>query len=69
MGKTLIKQTFGVPSAEVLTAIEASDKCTALEAAHYRFQTKVAALECQFETKASELRAAYLAEVAEIQAA
>jgi hypothetical protein len=69
MAKALTKGMFGVPSAEVLTAIDASDKCAALQVAGYRFTAKLAELERQFEAKASELRATYLEEVAAIQAA
>jgi hypothetical protein len=68
MAKALTKTSFGAPSAEVLTAIDASDKCAELQAAGYRFTAKLAALERQFEAKASELRTEYLNEVAEIQA-
>jgi hypothetical protein len=67
MVRALTKTTFGVPSAGVLAAIDASDKCSELQAVHYRFQAKMADLESQFEAKVSELRTAYLAEVAEIQ--
>jgi hypothetical protein len=69
MAKALTKTAFGVPSADVLTAIDASDKCAELQAASYRFTAKLAELERQFEAKASELRTAYLEEVAAIQAA
>jgi hypothetical protein len=69
MAKALTKTAFGVPSADVLTAIDASDKCAELQAASYRFTAKLAELERQFEAKASELWTAYLEEVAAIQAA
>jgi hypothetical protein len=62
MAKALTKTAFGVPSADVLTAIDASDKCAELQAASYRFTAKLAELERQFEAKASELRTAYLEE-------
>jgi hypothetical protein len=61
-----MKPSFGVPSVDVLTAIDASDKCAELQAAGYRFSAKLAALERQFEAKAGELRTAYLQEVAAI---
>jgi hypothetical protein len=67
MARQLSKQTFGIPSADVLANIEASDKCAQLQAASYGFQAKLADLERQFEEKASDLRLAYLAEVAAIQ--
>ena len=54
MGKSLSTATFGVPSADVLAAIDSSDKCADLQAAGFRFQTKLADLERQFEAKASE---------------
>jgi hypothetical protein len=69
MTKALTKTSFGVPSADVLANIDASDKCAELQAASYRFAAKLAELERQFEAKASELRTAYLEEVAAIQAA
>jgi hypothetical protein len=69
MAKALTKTSFGAPSADVLTAIDASDKCAGLQAAGYTFTAKLAELERQFEAKASELRTEYLEEVAAIQAA
>jgi hypothetical protein len=67
MGKTLTKSVFGTLSAEAVASMIASDKCADLLAAHYRFQTKMGALEEQFEAKASQLRNDYLHEVEEIQ--
>ena len=66
MAKQLIKQVFGVPSAEVTSMIQDSDKIEALQAAGYRFSASMRELETQFEAKASEIRGAYLCEVAEI---
>jgi hypothetical protein len=66
MAKQLIKQVFGVPSAEVVGMIEDSDKVQALRAAGYRYETRLSELERQFEVQALELRGAYLCEVAEI---
>jgi hypothetical protein len=54
MARQLNKQTFGIPSADVLANIEASDKCAQLQAASYGFQAKLADLERQFEEKTSE---------------
>jgi hypothetical protein len=68
MGKSLTKATFGIPSTEVLAAIDASDKALELQAATYRFQAKMAELERQFQVKAPELRSDYLHECEEIQA-
>jgi hypothetical protein len=69
MARSLTKPIFGVPSADVLTAIDSSDKCAELQAAEFRFRAKFGELERKFEAKASELRTEYLNEVAEIQAA
>jgi hypothetical protein len=66
MGKQLTRQVFGVPSAEVIGMIDASDKVQALQAAGYRYEARLSELERQFEAKASELRGAYLTEVQEI---
>jgi hypothetical protein len=62
----LSRQAFGVPSLATADAIDASDKCAALDAAHYRLSSRMRELEGQFEAKASELRDAYLGEVAAI---
>ena len=62
------KKPFGVPSLIVATAIDNSDKVSALHAAAYRYDARVREIELQFEAKAAELRAAYLSEVSEIQA-
>ena len=67
MAKSIIKQTFGVPSLETADRIEASDMCAALGAAAYRFTARMRELEQQFEAKASELRQAYLIECAAAQ--
>jgi hypothetical protein len=56
MARTLTKSIFGTLSADAVASMIASDKCADLLAAHYRFQTKMGALEDQFEAKASELR-------------
>jgi hypothetical protein len=66
MAKQLIKQVFGVPSAELTGMIQDSDKIEALQAAGYRFSASMRELETQFEAQASEIRGAYLCEVAEI---
>lgn len=66
MNKHLAKTAFGVPSTETTARIDDSDKCQALGAAHFRFDTKLMELEMQFEAKASELRSAYLEEVVAI---
>jgi hypothetical protein len=66
MNKQLTKQAFGVPSIETAGRIDNSDKCAALDAAHYRLSSRMRELEGQFEAKASELREAYLSEVASI---
>lgn len=66
MVKSLTKQIWGVPSIEVATRIDNSDKVQALGAAAYRYSARLRELEHQFEAKASELREAYLGEVAEI---
>jgi hypothetical protein len=66
MAKQLIKQVFGVPSAELTGMIQDSDKIEALQAAGYRFSASMRELETQFEAMASEIRGAYLCEVAEI---
>jgi hypothetical protein len=66
MNKHLTKQIFGVPSLATAEAIDDSDKCTALDAAHYRLSARMREIELQFEAKASELRQAYLAECAAI---
>ena len=68
MAKQLTKQPlFGVPSLEMASKIDDSDKIEGLRAAHYRYSARMRELEVQFESKASELRVAYLREVAEIQ--
>jgi hypothetical protein len=67
MGRTVTKSVFGTLSADAVAAMLVSDKCADLLAAHYRFQTKMGALEDQFEAKASQLRNDYPHEVEEIQ--
>jgi hypothetical protein len=67
MAKSIIKQTFGVPSLETATRIDTSDMCAALGAAGYRFAARMRELEQQFEAKAGEVRAAYLTECALVQ--
>jgi hypothetical protein len=67
MNKHLTKPAFGVPSLATASAIDASDKVAALDAAHYRLSSRMREIELQFEAKASELRQAYLEEVASIQ--
>lgn len=69
MAKSIIKQTFGVPSLEIAARIDASDICAGLGAAAYRFTARMRELEAQFEAKASELRQAYLNECESIQGA
>jgi hypothetical protein len=66
MKNSLTKSAFGVPSVETASRIDNSDKCAALDAAHYRLSSRMRELEGQFEAKASELREAYLGEVATI---
>jgi len=66
MAKALQKQIFGVPSLRTARRIDDSDKCEALQAAHYRLTARMRELETQFEEKAAELRQAFLAEVIEI---
>ena len=64
--KSLITQTFGVPSQGVLGLIEISDKIARLSEAGYAYETKRRKLEHQFEVTNSELREEYLAAVLEI---
>ncbi len=61
MAKSLITQTFGVPSQG-----EISDKIARLSEAGYAFETKRRKLEHQFEVTNSELREEYLTAVLEI---
>jgi hypothetical protein len=61
MAKSLITQTFGVPSQSVLEL-----KLARLSEAGYAFETKLRELEHQFDAAASSLREAYLGEVLEI---
>ena len=63
MAKSLITQTFGVPSQS-----EISDKIARLSEAGYAFETKRRELEHQFDVTNSELREEYLAAVLEIHA-
>ena len=63
MAKSLITQTFGVPSQG-----EISDKVARLSEAGCAFETKRRELEHQFEVKASELREEYLTALLEIHA-
>ena len=67
MAKSLVRQIFGMPSAEVVSRIEASDRSSAASAAHYRFTARMRSLEAQFEAEASKLRNEYIAELGEIQ--
>lgn len=60
------RQAWGVPSLETASRIDASDRVSALHAAHYRLNARLHELETQFEAKAAELREAYLNEVATI---
>jgi hypothetical protein len=57
---------LGVVTLETASRIDASDKVSALHAAHYRLNARLHELETQFEAKAAELREAYLGEVAAI---
>jgi hypothetical protein len=66
MAKSLITQTLGGPSHDVLRPIEISDKIVRLSEAGYAFETKRRKLEHQFEVTNSELREEYLAAVLEI---
>jgi hypothetical protein len=68
MTRAIAKQTFNAPTPDVLDAIDASDKCAALEAALYRYQAQLTHLTEQYEHKVSTLRFTYLKEVEEIQA-
>ena len=63
MAKSLITQTFGVPSQG-----EISDKVARLSEAGCAFETKRRELEHQFEVKGSELREEYLTALLEIHA-
>ena len=63
MAKSLITQTFGVPSQG-----EISDKVARLSEAGCAFETKRRELEHQFEVKASELREEDLTALLEIHA-
>jgi hypothetical protein len=67
MNKNLTKQTFGMPSVETASRIDASDRVSALHAAGYRYDSRAREIELQFEAKIAELRQAYLDEVATIQ--
>jgi hypothetical protein len=66
MNRQVSKSVLGVPWLATAEAIDNSDKCAALDAAHYRLSSRMRELEGQFEAKASELREAYLGEVADI---
>jgi len=68
MVKTLTKTVFGVPSADIVAAIDDSDSCAELQAATYRFQARMADLERQFEAQASVWRKLYLEECAQFSA-
>ncbi len=61
MAKSLVTQTYGVPSQS-----EISDKIARLSEAGCAFETKRRKLEHQFEVTNSELREEYLAAVLEI---
>lgn len=65
-GVSVATKSFGLPSLEVATRIDNSDKVSALHAAGYRYDSRLRELEHQFEAKASELRTAYLDECATI---
>ena len=66
MAKSLITQTLGGPSHDVLGLIEISDKIARLSEAGHAFETKRRKLEHQLEMTNSELREEYLAAVLEI---
>ena len=66
MAKSLVTQTLGGPSHDVLRPIEISDKIARLSEAEYAFETKRRKLEHQFEVTNSELREEYFAAVLEI---
>jgi hypothetical protein len=66
MAKSLTKPAFGAPSADVVAAIEAEDKTTALRQAVYEYEQKRRDLETKFETALATLREQYLAQVLEI---
>jgi hypothetical protein len=53
---------FGVPSLEISTRIDNSDKAAALNAAHYRCASRLRELESTFEVKASEIRQSFIEE-------
>jgi uncharacterized protein YlxW (UPF0749 family) len=59
-------QIFGMPSIETARAIDDVDQVTRCQAAQYRLQARMGALESQFEEKATELRKAFLTEIEEI---
>ena len=65
--RTIVKQTFGVPSLEVARRIDAQDSALAVQAAVYRAETKLAELRGLYETECSRVRTAMLTEIAQLQ--
>jgi hypothetical protein len=66
MARTLTKQVFGQPSAEVLASIEAESTVQALREANFKYEAKRRDLEDKFGVALASLREQYLAEVLEI---
>lgn len=69
MSKAVSKLTFGVPSADAIDRIAASNMVAAAQTAHYRFDARYREVHAQYEAAVSKLRTEYLDELAAIQEA
>jgi hypothetical protein len=63
MAKSLTRPAFAGPAPETLTAIENERATHELQAATFKYQTKMRDLERAFEAKAAELREEYISDI------
>jgi hypothetical protein len=54
---------FGALTPEAVERIDHNDAAHSASSAHYKFETRMRALQLQYESKAAEIRREYLAEI------
>jgi hypothetical protein len=59
----LAPMKFGALTPEAIERIDHNDAAHSASSAHYKFETRIRALQQQYEIKAAEIRREYLAEI------